>query len=359
MTEVINAAGKLTALGGTAQSAAVAAAQQVAARKHVDLAECRQEVGRQVAALCGAEAGCITSGAAAGICIAIAGLVTAGNVDASARLPATDREYPVLLQAGHNINFGAPVEQMIRLGGGTPRLVGHTNLVTTRMLADTLAHVAPVALLYVQSHHCVQTNQVSLADCVRMCRDSGVPVVVDAAAEADLREYVACGADLVIYSGGKAYGGPTSGFVVGRAPLVEACEAQFAGIARPMKIGKEGLAGLAAALQEYTATGDAQRLAVYAATNAALMRGLAQLAPLSVRVQADEAGRDFSRIAVSLADPTTDIRDLVRHLAAGNPSIRTRNHHLDEGYLLIDPRELTEQHVEAIIARFGSYAQLL
>ena len=61
----------------------------------------------------------------------------------------------------------------------------------------------------------------------------GIPVLVDAAAEADLGTYIADGADLVTYSGGKAIGGPTCGFIPGRASLIEACELQDRGIARP------------------------------------------------------------------------------------------------------------------------------
>src|SRR5262245_15496726 len=64
---VINAAGKMTALGGTAQSDAVAQAQADAARGHVDLEALRRRAGELVARHTGADAGSITSGAAAGI----------------------------------------------------------------------------------------------------------------------------------------------------------------------------------------------------------------------------------------------------------------------------------------------------
>jgi len=45
VTPVINAAGKLTALGGTAQHEDVAQAQAEAAQSHVDLAELRARAG--------------------------------------------------------------------------------------------------------------------------------------------------------------------------------------------------------------------------------------------------------------------------------------------------------------------------
>jgi D-glucosaminate-6-phosphate ammonia-lyase len=64
-------------------------------------------------------------------------------------------------------------------------------------------------------------------------------VIVDAAAEEDLRLYVSQGADLVIYSGAKAFNAPTSGFITGKREWIECCKAQHHGIARAMKIGKE------------------------------------------------------------------------------------------------------------------------
>src|SRR5437762_781743 len=75
----------------------------------------------------------------------------------------------------------------------------------------------PAAVLFVQSHHAVQSGMLALAPVVALARERGVPVLVDAAAEEDLRRYVAAGVDLVAYSGGKAFAGPTSGFVAGRA----------------------------------------------------------------------------------------------------------------------------------------------
>ena len=74
---VVNAAGKMTALGGTAQSPEVAAAQAAAAQGHVDLAALRAMAGRRIAELTGAEAASIVPGAAAGIVVSVAACVAA------------------------------------------------------------------------------------------------------------------------------------------------------------------------------------------------------------------------------------------------------------------------------------------
>src|SRR4029079_11666567 len=128
---------------------------------------------------------------------------------------------------------------------------GWANSVPKTLLDDALvAHADVVAMVYVQSHHAVQEQMVSLADCLSAAHPHHVPVIVDAAAEEDLRRYVELGADLVTYSGGKAIGGPTVGFVAARGNLIDACELQQRGIARAMKVGKEAIVGLLVALEQ-------------------------------------------------------------------------------------------------------------
>ena len=337
---VINAAGKLTALGGSAQSHAVAEAQAVAAQTHVDLAALRLAAGQRIAAATGAEAGCVTSGAAAGIAISVAAVLTGCDLDRVRGLPEVEGPDEILLQRGHDVDFGALVTQMVRLAGGRPVVFGSEEAVTETDLTGALSeHTA--AILFVKSHHCIQHGRLPLDALV----GRGVPVLVDAAAEADLGTYVSSGADLVTYSGGKAIGGPTCGFVAGRASLIEACELQDRGIARTMKVGKEQIAGLLTALDEFAGpeAGSAVLDALYA--------GLAEFA--NVRIVPDRAGREIRRVALDL--PAAQLRDLVAFLRDGRPSIRTRNHQLDEGYVLFDPREMRLDQVPSVVARVRAF----
>ena len=337
---VINAAGKLTALGGSAQSATVAEAQAEAARAHVDLAALRLAAGRRIAAATGADAACVTSGAAAGLAISVAAVLTGNDLQRVRRLPEVEGPNEILLQAGHDVDFGARVSQMVRLAGGRPVVFGSQHAVRETDLTSALSKRA-AAILFVKSHHCAQHGRLPLEAML----GRGVPVLVDAAAEADLRTCVAAGADLVTYSGGKAIGGPTSGFIAGRASLIEACELQERGIARAMKVGKEQIAGLLTALDEAPDT-----QAVSAVLDA-LHAGLAALA--DVRIVPDRAGREIRRIALDLAP--VQLRDLVAFLRDGRPSIRTRNHQLGEGYVLFDPREMRLDQVPTVVARVRAF----
>ena len=355
LNAVINAAGKMTALGGSAQASEVAAAQADAAQWHVDLQALRDRAGERIAKYTGAEAGCVSTGAAAGIAIAVAACITGTRLDRIIRLPdSSGLVNRVVLQAGHDVHFGASVEQMIRLGGGAPVSIGWANSVPFELLESALGDgTGTAAFLFVQSHHSIQEQMIALDDCVRACHRRSVPVIVDAAAEEDLQCYIATGADLVTYSGGKAIGGPTAGFICGRRDLIEACELQTRGIARAMKVGKEQIAGLLVALERYVSRDQSVETARRSQLVGEIIRSLTTVDGLSATLMADEAGRGIERIALALT--RGNLRDFVRFLAEGSPSIRTRNHHIDDGIVLIDPREITVQHVPAIVARIQAF----
>lgn len=354
---LINAAGKMTAFGGTAQTDEVARAQAQAARAHVDMTALRARAGELIAAHTGAQAACVTTGAAAGIAIGIAACITGTDLTRVQRLPDADGlPRRVVLQAGHDIDFGAPITQMIRIGGGRPHVIGNADLVELDELRHTLERdEETAAYLYVQSHHCIQHDRISLTDCIAACHDHAVPVIVDAAAEEDLARYIAQGADLVTYSGGKAFGGPTVGFIAGRAELIQACELQGRGIARAMKVGKEQIIALLIALDRYAQRDEAGEAVRRSHIVRELENGLADLPGLAVTRRVDEAGRDIERIALARTDGG-DIRELVHYLTTGSPDIRTRNHHVGEGFILLDPREIDIGQARQIIARVSAFA---
>ncbi|HVC32085.1 MAG TPA: beta-eliminating lyase-related protein, partial [Chloroflexota bacterium] len=248
----------------------------------------------------------------------------------------------------HLVNFGAPVTQMIRMGGGVPVVVGAVNA-TSGAQIDAALGPTTAAVVFVQSHHAVQKGASSLAEVIAIAHRRGLPVILDAAAEEDLRCYVAAGVDLVTYSGGKAIGGPTCGFVAGRRDLIDAVRAQGRGIGRPMKVGKEQVAGFLVALQEYFLAGE-DAIARRNLRSVGLADLLQGLPGLTVGLERDEAGRDITRVALRPgSEAGLSARELAAALANGSPSIRCRTHQVSLGVLFVDPRELPSG-AEAIIA---------
>src|SRR5205085_2636124 len=125
VARVINASGRMTHLGGSHLADEVADGMAEAGRGYVRLADLHERAGQLIAGHTGAEAACVTTGAAAGIALMVAACVAGADPAAVELLPevAHDRR-EVLVQIGHMVSFGAPVAQMIRLAGGRPIAVG-------------------------------------------------------------------------------------------------------------------------------------------------------------------------------------------------------------------------------------------
>ncbi|HXH21217.1 MAG TPA: beta-eliminating lyase-related protein [Dehalococcoidia bacterium] len=348
MRRVVNAAGHLSALGGSVLSPAVRAAMDDAATRYVDVRALAAEAEAEIARLCGAESAYVTAGAAAGIAIAVAGCVTRGDAALARQVPSVDTPWrEVVVQAGHLIDFGATVEQMVALGGGVVRPVGTREAVTPRDLEAALGERS-ACLLWVQSHHTRENTSLPLQTCLEAARRRAVPFVMDCAAEEDLQAYTALGADLVLYSGTKAIGAPVSGIIAGREPFVSWCRAQSRGIARAMKVGKEQIAGLMAALREYAARDPQAEAKRQERLLAALGDGLRDLPGIDLLLVEDEAGRPIRRLALRTSPESA--RALAQALAAGDPAVYTRPHRLEEGLVQFDPRCLSEADVAAVVA---------
>jgi seryl-tRNA(Sec) selenium transferase len=155
------------------------------------------------------------------------------------------------------------------------------------------------------------------------------------------------GADLVIYSGTKALGAPVSGLIAGREPFAGWCRAQSRGIARAMKVGKEQVAGLMAALDEYVHRDFEAEAARQAAILDALEDGFRALGGVEMVRLRDEAGRPIERLALRMTPSAA--RVLASALQANEPAVFTRPHRLTEGLVQFDPRCLTEEDAGTII----------
>ncbi len=349
LRRVLNAAGKMTYLGASAVEPEVAEALATAAQGYVEMDRLLDRAGERIAAATGAEAGMVTCAAAAGIAIGVAACITGADltlVQQVPQVPVTRRK--VVIQRGHAIDFGAPILQIIRLGGGEPVEIGSSNDTKPALLKGALTPDV-AAVVYVVSHHAVQDGMLPLEQVVAEAHAAGVPVLVDAAAEVDLRKYIATGADLVVYSGHKAIGGPTSGMIAGRRDLIAACRMQNQGIGRTMKIGKEGMIGFLTALDLYVrqdpdGIGEQTR-----ALAEALVAGLQGIAGLTVRAVKDGT-RPIWRAQLALEEGARlTARQLIAVLESGDPVVKTRNHEADSGIINLDTRTITREQVPALI----------
>jgi D-glucosaminate-6-phosphate ammonia-lyase len=351
---IINAAGKMTALGASVLSPETIAAMAEAAEHFIDMAALFEAADREIAAATGAAAGFITSCSAAGITIATAACLSRGNPARTEALPTvTSPPDEVIIQRGHAVHFGAAVLQMISLAGALPVEVGATNRTQPHMLREAI-NSRTAAVIFVVSHHTYPSGFVSLEATLEIAHERDVPVIVDAAAETDLHKYNSAGADLVIYSGHKSFNAPTSGIVAGRRDLIDACLQQNDGIGQTMKIGKEDIVGSLSALRQY---GRAAVQLPDPRPAQALADKLAGIAGLIATPAADRTRPEIVRLRLRVdgTQSRIDAPTLVARLGAHAPRIRTRNHNVEHGVIEIDFRTITGAEADEIAAAIGQY----
>lgn len=278
---VINGAGTLTRLGGMPLTDDVIAAMADAGRVNARIEDVQAAAGAYLAEVCGAEAGYVTAGAAAGLTVGAAACMAGLSPAAMDQLPNTDGlKNEIIVQRAHVTAYS----HALRVSGAKLIDVGYVGYpgqgITWGWQVEAAINERTAALFYSVG---AAKGIVELPELVKIGRDHGVPVIVDAAAalppKSNLQRFINDGADLVAYSGGKAIGGPqASGILVGRKDLIESVALQHQdmdvypetwtlrddylsskrlpgpphhGLGRPMKVGKEEIAGLVVALRNF------------------------------------------------------------------------------------------------------------
>jgi len=240
----INCCSVRTMHGGSLMLPEVKAAMDAASRQFVNLDELMEAAGKRIAQLTGAEWGIVTCGSAAAVALGTAACVAGNDPARMLRLPFTDGMVNrVIIPAKQRFAY----DQAVRMIGC------HIVEIDTRDELDRalLEPVALIVLLGKQEH----LSGVRLEEIASVARPRGIPIMVDAASEHIERPspWLTRGADLVIYSGGKFLRGPqTSGLLLGNKRLVEAAwrnGSPHQALGRPMKVSKEDIVGVIAALE--------------------------------------------------------------------------------------------------------------
>ena len=248
---IINAGGTLTTLGGSLMLPEVVEAMAEASRAFVPMDELHRAAGQRIAEWTGVEAAHVCAGAAAGIALMAAACMAGTDRAKIHQLPdTTGMRSTFVVHRNHRHGY----DQALRVAGGT--------FVEIETDADELERavsgpdVAGVFYTFAWNLH---GAVLPLPQVAEIARARHVPVLVDAAAEVppveNLWRFVKEGADGVTFSGGKALRGPqSSGLILGRADLIEACRLNDCpnhSIGRSMKTGKEDIAGLLKAVELY------------------------------------------------------------------------------------------------------------
>jgi D-glucosaminate-6-phosphate ammonia-lyase len=374
---IINAKGPSTRLSGGFLDPDVTAAMTEAGTYCVEMAELQAGASKVIAEVTGAEAGIVTSGAAAGLLMGTAACMTGLDPGRMARLPDTRGMKNEVIMVRSQRNF---YDHAVRTTGARLVEVGLPDRYAGAGVRDAEAwEIADAvteqtaAVFYVANG----SSQPALADVARVAHTAGVPVLVDAAGQlppaSNLRRFLEEGADLVAFSGGKAIGGPQgSGILAGKRDLVMSALLQHLdldiyweqwappkslidkhrlsgapqhGIGRPCKVGKETVIGLLVALQKFVAEKDENRLR--------------RFQTLLQKLHAALDGVDHARIQVSgsslelhlMKEAPRTALELCIELERGNPSIHANPSRVRSGIVSFSPWCLRDDDPEKIAAR--------
>lgn len=352
---IINAAGSVTKYGGTKTRPEVLELMAGAARIMVNVEELNRKAGEELARITGAEAGFVCSGAAGGLVLQAAACIAGKDPVKMRQLPdTTGMKNEIIIQNMHRF----PYEQAYRAAGGKLVEIGDSRYSHAWELEGAIGeNTAAVAFLCAPL---TNRRALSLTQVCEIAHSRGVPVIVDAASMLPPREnlwrYLAEGADMVSFSGGKGIRGPQgTGILCGRADLIEAAAAhanpaQFLG--RPMKVAKEEVLGLVAALSMFVEEDEEAEMRAYRRLVQPVVDALSEVPGLTITLEHDEHdylipnallqfGRDWH-------GPSRD--EIAKAMEEGEPAIYL--HQLGQpDELAVDPLNLTEEETSTVIRR--------
>ena len=311
----INARGTWTYLSGSLELPEVRQATEEASQYFVDMFELQRAAGKRLAKLSGAESGMVTSGSAGAMAAAAAGCIAGTNPKNVWQLPdTTGLKNEVVMLEGRS-EFDSAI-----------RLVG-AKLVVAEKLDDLASAITPqTAMVY------TTWRDERLPKALAITRAAGVPLLLDDAAGIppfdNFTRYAKMGVDLFCFSGGKGLRGPQcSGLLLGRKDLIDAALANSnpweGAVCRPMKVGKEEIMGILAAI-EYWSHADLAALNREWQSRVERIRKLIQTVPgVTGEIAIPQDGNSYPTLNVTWDEKKfgLTIEDCDQQLREGEPRI--------------------------------------
>jgi L-seryl-tRNA(Ser) seleniumtransferase len=243
---IINAAGPATALSGAVMPAQVQRAVARAALHPVVLQDLQKASGQYIARRLRCEGAMVTSGAAAALTLATAACITAAKEIKPDEIPeqVLAMNCEVIVQKAHRYEF----EHAILLCG--------VRLVEVATIADYKRAFTSNTVM-TNYYNAAEGGEIDRRAWLDIAHQHAIPCLMDAAGDLPPKEnlwkYTGMGYDLVCFSGGKGIRGPqNAGLLLGHKHLTDLAAANgnpnSDAVGRGMKVAKEQIVGMVAAL---------------------------------------------------------------------------------------------------------------
>lgn len=273
---IINCVGYATRVSGSCPHPDVVAAMSAASSQYFEIDDLLTAASKLIQQSTGAEAGIVTCGAGAALSLAAAACLAGNRPDIMDQLPDVSgcpRSEIILPRPGP-----FDYDHSLRLAGAKLVLVDYRAVDALRQIEEAITpKTAAIGYVWLQVE-----ERPDIAELAALAHRHDLPLIVDAACALppmeNLSSFSRRGVDLVAYSGGKHLGGPqASGILCGREELIRSAWVQMVdmdvregtwslqhwvaggwierpprhGIGRSMKVSKEAIVGVMAALQRY------------------------------------------------------------------------------------------------------------
>ena len=358
----INAAGTYTAMTASLMPEEVMDAINYASKRYVMLDELHDRVGERIATLVRCEAAMVTAGAASALTLGTAAVLTGTDRQKIAELPnlgspAAPMKSEVIIQKAHRFGY----ERAVRNCG--IRLVE----VETRDDLERAVNGNTAMMLFYNNNN--TAGQIGDEEFVALGRKHSIPTFNDAAADVppveNLWKYTAMGFDLVTFSGGKGIRGPQSaGLLLGRKPLIAAARLNGSpngnAIGRGMKVNKEEMVGMLAALELFVAKDHAKEAREFERRAESIRNSARAVAGVTADIFVPEVANHVPHVRVSWDRGVIPLAaaGVVSTLQDGEPSIviRSEGETLVIGVWMLQPGEhrIVATRLRQVLERKGA-----
>jgi len=343
----INAAGTYTAMTASLMRPEVLDAYNYASRHFVMLEELHDRVGARIAERLKAESAMVTCGAASALTLGTAATLTGMDREKIMRLPdLTGMKSEVIVQKSHRFGY----DHAVRNCG--VRLVE----VESREELERAVTPQTAMLLFYNNNNSV--GSIRDEEFAALGRKLGIPTLNDCAADVppveNLWKYTAMGFSLVAFSGGKGLCGPQSaGLLLGTKDLIAAARLNAPpnsdSIGRGMKVNKEELVGMLAAVDAYLARDHAAEAREFQRRAEAIKSAAASVTGVTAEIFVPEVANHVPHVRVSwnAAARGLTAAQAVQAMRDGEPSIAIRS----ENEALVIGVWMMRTGEDAIVAR--------
>jgi L-seryl-tRNA(Ser) seleniumtransferase len=343
----INAAGTYTAMTASLMAPETMDAINYASKHYVMLDELHDRVGERIATLLRCEAAMVTSGAASALTLATAAVLTGTDQQRIVDLPnLAGMKSEVIIQKSHRFGYDHAVRNC-----GVRLVEVETRDDLERAIGDKTA-----MMLFYNNNN--REGRIPDEEFARLGKKHGIPTLNDAAADVppveNLWKYTKMGFDLVAFSGGKGLRGPQSaGLLLGRKDLIAAARLNAPpngnAVGRGMKVNKEEMVGMLAAVETYLQRDHAQEQREFEQRADTIRSGVAAVPGVAAEIFVPEVANHVPHVRISWTASARGITaaDVVKELRDGEPSIATRS----EGEAIVVGVWMMRPGEEKIVAR--------